>query len=141
MLVPFSASRNPSISCTKTILHPSCPFFLPNHDTPSIRETGEHGTPHHVAGRRRPSPPRALPQLTTRQRDLSTPCSWESRAFGPTRIASIRLARETGEHGTPHHVAGRRRPSPPRALPQLTTRQRDLTDTLFVGITRIDQSA
>ena len=29
---------------------------------------------------RHPSPPRALPQLTTRQRDLSTHCSWESRA-------------------------------------------------------------
>ena len=31
ILVPFSVSRIPSISCTKSILNPACPLFLPNH--------------------------------------------------------------------------------------------------------------
>ena len=37
--VPFSVSQMPSIFCTKSILHPACPLFLPNHDLPIIAFT------------------------------------------------------------------------------------------------------
>ena len=36
ILVPFSVSHMPIIFCTKSILHPTCPLFSPNHDLPNL---------------------------------------------------------------------------------------------------------